>query len=170
MNIGNNPADNPSLANILQNYVKIHSNTIIRQDGEVQSYCGLRLTDIAIPITGASSLPGRARSNLNTTRVPPSNYPLPQPDTRTTEGIQPRYAQLWFFDTQNEIRNRMAAFMNNDTVVYVIGFQKRGLPHAHILLWLEEHCKCKTPAEIDDMISTEFPSPTDDPEGYKDVA
>nr|GEV68275.1 hypothetical protein CTI12_AA123990 [Tanacetum cinerariifolium] len=54
-----------------------------RQDGKVQSYCGLRLTDMAIPITGASSLPGRARSNLNTTTVPPSNYPLPQPDTRT---------------------------------------------------------------------------------------
>nr|GFA01460.1 uncharacterized protein [Tanacetum cinerariifolium] len=53
--------------------------------------------------------------------------------------------------------------------VYVIEFQKRGLPHAHILLWLEENCKCKTPAQIDDIISAELPSLTDDPDGYNVV-
>ncbi|GJY19919.1 hypothetical protein Tco_0392485 [Tanacetum coccineum] len=52
-------------------------------------------------------------------------------------------------------------------VVYVIEFQKRGLPHAHILLWLEEHSKYKTPSEIDDIISAELPSPIDNPAGYK---
>ncbi|GKF13557.1 hypothetical protein Tco_0055019, partial [Tanacetum coccineum] len=52
--------------------------------------------------------------------------------------------------------------------VYVIEFQKRGLLHAHILLWLE-HCKCRNPAEIDDIISTELPSPIHDPNGYKVV-
>ena len=55
------------------------------------------------------------------------------------------------------------------TVVYVIEFQKRGLPHAHILLWLENRYKCKTPEEIDDIISAEMPSPTRDPKGYKAV-
>ncbi|GJY58827.1 uncharacterized protein Tco_0458719, partial [Tanacetum coccineum] len=55
------------------------------------------------------------------------------------------------------------------SVVYVIEFQKRGLPHAHILLWLEEHDKCKTPGDIDDIISTELSSPTDDPKGRKAV-
>ncbi|GJS79808.1 ATP-dependent DNA helicase PIF1-like protein [Tanacetum coccineum] len=54
-------------------------------------------------------------------------------------------------------------------VVYVIKFQKCGIPHAHILLWLEEHCKCKTPSEIDDIISTDLPSLTDDPDVYKAV-
>ncbi|GJS05279.1 DNA helicase PIF1, ATP-dependent [Tanacetum coccineum] len=48
-------------------------------------------------------------------------------------------------------------------------FQKRSLPHAHILLWLEENSKCKTPAQIDDIISAELPSPTEDPDGYKVV-
>ncbi|GJR76765.1 ATP-dependent DNA helicase PIF1-like protein [Tanacetum coccineum] len=43
------------------------------------------------------------------------------------------------------------------------------MPHAHILLWLEEACKCKTAAKIDDIISAELPSPTDDIEGYKVV-
>ncbi|GJU86596.1 ATP-dependent DNA helicase PIF1-like protein [Tanacetum coccineum] len=43
------------------------------------------------------------------------------------------------------------------------------MPHAHILLWLEDYYKCKTTADIDDMISTELPSPTDNPVGYKAV-
>nr|GEX17863.1 helicase [Tanacetum cinerariifolium] len=30
------------------------------------------------------------------------------------EGIPPRYAQLYFFDTQNKIRNRMSAFMSKE--------------------------------------------------------
>nr|GEZ63184.1 DNA helicase PIF1, ATP-dependent [Tanacetum cinerariifolium] len=78
----------------------------------------------------------------------------------------------WTRNNQDTLRVDLYHNVCDDVtrVVYVIGFQKMGLPHAHILLWLEEHCKCKTPAEIDDMISAEFPSPTDDPEGYKDVA
>ncbi|GJT79832.1 ATP-dependent DNA helicase PIF1 [Tanacetum coccineum] len=31
------------------------------------------------------------------------------------EGVPPRYAQLYFFNTQNEIRNRMSAFMSKET-------------------------------------------------------
>ncbi|GJX03796.1 ATP-dependent DNA helicase PIF1-like protein [Tanacetum coccineum] len=42
-----------------------------------------------------------------------------------------------------------------------------GLPHAHILLWVEDHCKCKTAAQIDDIISVELPSPTDDPDSRR---
>lgn len=57
----------------------------------------------------------------------------------------------------------------NTAVVYVIEFQKCGLPHAHILLWLEEIDKCKTLAQIDDIISAELPCPVRDPEGYKVV-
>ncbi|GJU82851.1 ATP-dependent DNA helicase PIF1-like protein [Tanacetum coccineum] len=57
----------------------------------------------------------------------------------------------------------------SNIVVYVIEFQKRGLPHAHILLWLEDNNKCKTTAQIDDIISAELSSPTDDPDGYKAV-
>ncbi|GJX30355.1 ATP-dependent DNA helicase PIF1-like protein [Tanacetum coccineum] len=55
----------------------------------------------------------------------------------------------------------------NKSLVHVV--EKRGLPHAHILLWLEEDCKCKTAAQIDDIISAELPSLTNDPDGYKVV-
>ncbi|GKB34524.1 DNA helicase PIF1/RRM3 [Tanacetum coccineum] len=65
--------------------------------------------------------------------------------------------------TKNEI------FDKTCVVVYVIEFQKCGLPHAHILLWLKEKWKCKTPSQVDDIISAEIPSPTTDPEGYKVV-
>ncbi|CAH2018232.1 unnamed protein product [Acanthoscelides obtectus] len=43
--------------------------------------------------------------------------------------------------------------------VYVIEFQKRGLPHAHMLIWLEESDKILDPAAIDRLISAEFPDP-----------
>nr|GEU41088.1 helicase [Tanacetum cinerariifolium] len=60
-------------------------------------------------------------------------------------------------------------FPYREDVVYVIEFQKRGLPHTHILLWSEENYKCKTPNEIDDIILAEMPSPTADPDRYKMV-
>nr|GEU46809.1 helicase [Tanacetum cinerariifolium] len=62
--------------------------------------------------------------------------------------------------------SEMLAFI---PVVYAIEFQKYGLPHAYILLWIEEEWKCKTPNQVDGIISAELPSPTTDPEGYKVV-
>jgi len=35
------------------------------------------------------------------------------------------------------------------SVVYTIEFQKRGLPHAHILIFLDPKDKCPSPADID---------------------
>ena len=42
--------------------------------------------------------------------------------------------------------------------VYTIEFQKRGLPHAHILLTLDPNDKLKTPEKIDRIISAELPT------------
>ncbi|KAL8151508.1 hypothetical protein V2J09_021316 [Rumex salicifolius] len=55
------------------------------------------------------------------------------------------------------------------TAVYTIEFQKRGLPHAHMLLWLRDESKAITANDIDDIISVEFPSQESDPEGHKAV-
>ena len=41
--------------------------------------------------------------------------------------------------------------------VYVIEFQKRGLPHAHILLILSPEDKPKTPEEFDNIVCAEIP-------------
>ncbi|XP_071716695.1 uncharacterized protein [Rutidosis leptorrhynchoides] len=53
--------------------------------------------------------------------------------------------------------------------IYIIEFQKRGLPHVHMLIWLTHDCKCKSPSDINDIISAEIPSQTHDPEAYKAI-
>ena len=47
---------------------------------------------------------------------------------------------------------------------YVIEFQKRGLPHAHILLILHPQDRLTTPDDVDNVISAEIPDPAEDPE------
>ncbi|GKB58762.1 hypothetical protein Tco_0914948, partial [Tanacetum coccineum] len=53
--------------------------------------------------------------------------------------------------------------------VYIIEFQKRGLPHCYILLWLEVEDKITTPSQIDQYISAEIPDKEEDPELYQIV-
>ena len=53
--------------------------------------------------------------------------------------------------------------------IYVIEFQKRGLPHAHILLILAPEDRPLTAAEVDDMISAELPDEATEPRYYKYV-
>ena len=45
--------------------------------------------------------------------------------------------------------------------LYSIEWQKRGLPHCHLLLWLIAEHKI-TPDKIDDVICAEIPNPTVD--------
>ena len=46
--------------------------------------------------------------------------------------------------------------------LYTIEFQKRGLPHAHIIVFLKPHAKLRSPEDIDSLMSSEFPE--DSPE------
>jgi len=41
--------------------------------------------------------------------------------------------------------------------VYVIEFQKRGLPHVHILVTLKQQCKIINSETVDKYISAEIP-------------
>jgi hypothetical protein len=52
------------------------------------------------------------------------------------------------------------------TDMYTIEFQKRGLPHAHILIFLQPASKYPAPADIDKIISAEIPDPKQHPELY----
>ena len=54
--------------------------------------------------------------------------------------------------------------------MYTIEFQKRGLPHAHILVWLSSGNKLKTGADIDKIISSELPDNTLYPRPYDVVS
>lgn len=55
-------------------------------------------------------------------------------------------------------------------VVYTIEFQKRGLPHAHIVLWLAEGDKILCPDEIDSVITAEIPDKQTDAIAYEAVS
>lgn len=50
--------------------------------------------------------------------------------------------------------------------MYSIVWQKRGLPHAHILIWLVRKI---TPDQIDNIISAEIPDEISDPELFQVV-
>nr|GEY67916.1 hypothetical protein [Tanacetum cinerariifolium] len=63
--LGNDPIINPSLSNMLYNSVTIHSNTTIRHDGRIHSYCRLKLTNIDAEGLGALQLPASTRIDLN---------------------------------------------------------------------------------------------------------
>jgi hypothetical protein len=43
--------------------------------------------------------------------------------------------------------------------IYVIEFQKHGLPHAHILIFFAENYKPHTVKDVNRMINVEFPNP-----------
>ncbi|XP_020272658.1 uncharacterized protein LOC109847832 [Asparagus officinalis] len=60
-------------------------------------------------------------------------------------------------------------FGNSIAAVYTIEFQKRGLPHAHILLWLDPNSKYPDSDAINKIISAEIPDRETDPVGYAAV-
>jgi len=47
--------------------------------------------------------------------------------------------------------------------VYVIEFQKRGLPHSHLLLMLDRTCRLRAPSDVDSCISAQWPNPEQHP-------
>ncbi|KAM0852916.1 hypothetical protein ACQ4PT_051439 [Festuca glaucescens] len=52
------------------------------------------------------------------------------------------------------------------TVLYTVEFQKRGLLHAHILIWLKRSDTEVSMTFIDSFVSAEIPDPNEDPLGY----
>lgn len=62
--------------------------------------------------------------------------------------------------TKGKIFGEVQCFM------YSIEWQKRGLPHVHILLWLKEKLR---PNQIDDIISAEIPDPEVDKDLYDTI-
>ena len=65
--------------------------------------------------------------------------------------------------TQNGIFGRVISHM------YVIEFQKRGLPHAHILIILVAEDKPRSPEDINTIVSAELPDPELFPELFETI-
>ena len=49
-------------------------------------------------------------------------------------------------------------------MVHTVEFQKRGLPHMHLLIFLNESCKIRSAKDVDDIVCAEFPDKITDPE------
>jgi hypothetical protein len=58
------------------------------------------------------------------------------------------------------------AFGKYAGVVYTIEFQKRGLPHIHILIFLKPEARLKQAEEIDHIVSAQIPDPATHPKLY----
>jgi hypothetical protein len=54
-------------------------------------------------------------------------------------------------------------------MVYTIEFQKRGLPHMHLLLFLHQDDKIRDPKTADDIVSAQIPDPVTQPLLYETV-
>ena len=54
-------------------------------------------------------------------------------------------------DIENGIFGKALAY------VFTIEFQKRGLPHMHCIIFLDQESKLRTPEQIDSLLSSEFP-------------
>ncbi|KAL8120812.1 hypothetical protein AgCh_017845 [Apium graveolens] len=90
-----------------------------------------------------------------------------------TASVRP-YIVAWVFKIKLDVM--MDDFTKNNVlgqvlaVVYTVEFQKWGLPHAHIVLWLRDGDKLITPEDIDAVICAELPDKDVDPVAYKDVS
>ncbi|KAH1060734.1 hypothetical protein GYH30_004272 [Glycine max] len=71
-----------------------------------------------------------------------------------------KYEQMLFDLTKKHLLGKVVAYM------HAIEFQKRGLPHVHLLLFLHPDNKYPSSDDIDQIILVEIPSHENDPELY----
>lgn len=65
--------------------------------------------------------------------------------------------------TKNHVLGRCTAH------VHTIEFQKRGLPHMHLLVWLDKSCRITEPGDVDELISAEIPDEVESPDLFATV-
>ncbi|XP_076920598.1 uncharacterized protein LOC143581786 [Bidens hawaiensis] len=73
-------------------------------------------------------------------------------------------------DAMIKLVNDKSFFGKVQEVVYTIEFQKRGLPHAHICIFMHPSSKIHNPQDVDKFISTEIPNKDTEPDLYKLVS
>ncbi|CAN0900836.1 ATP-dependent DNA helicase PIF1 [Linum grandiflorum] len=63
----------------------------------------------------------------------------------------------------------VCGYYKNPDLFITFTCNAQGLPHVHIILWLSDYYKPKTPSLVDKIISAELPDPLIDPIGYEAV-
>lgn len=84
---------------------------------------------------------------------------------KTVSGISTFYVNNLYFKNLTNIL--IVGIIS--TAIYTIEFQKRGLPHAHILLFMDSKDKLPTAEDIDRIISAEIPDQKEEPKLYEIV-
>ena len=79
-----------------------------------------------------------------------------------------RVFKLHLAELLNDIKNRHVLGVPI-AHVHVIEFQKRGLPHCHMLIILRDKDKLRDSNDIDRIISAEIPDQNEDPELFEIV-
>ena len=70
--------------------------------------------------------------------------------------------RVFYFKLNSLIKEiRRGVLGNQAAYLYIIKFQKRGLPHAHIVMFLQPQSKLHTPEDINSLMSSEFPTNND---------
>ena len=79
----------------------------------------------------------------------PSEQPTDRPDL-TTRVFKGKLQSLIHDLTKTNILGKCIAF------TYVVEFQKRGLPHTHLLLWVEQNHKRRNSNDVDSIVCAEI--------------
>ncbi|XP_076902818.1 uncharacterized protein LOC143557694 [Bidens hawaiensis] len=74
------------------------------------------------------------------------------------------------FDSMIKLLKDKVLFGKIKAAIYTIEFQKRGLPHAHICLFIAPENKIHNPSHIDNFISSEIPNNVTEPDLYQLVS
>ncbi|GJU29371.1 hypothetical protein Tco_1172960 [Tanacetum coccineum] len=121
--------------------------------------CWARPSDLFVTMTCNLKWPESQRDVEN---YIPGQPTVDRPDTIA------RVFKMKLDDLMDDIR-KGNHFGRVKTVIYIIEFQKCGLPHCHSLIFLHEHDKISSTDEINYVISVELPSEVDDPIGFNAV-
>uniref|UniRef100_A0A914DCA3 ATP-dependent DNA helicase n=1 Tax=Acrobeloides nanus TaxID=290746 RepID=A0A914DCA3_9BILA len=92
----------------------------------------------------------------------PGNTVLDEPDL-VCRVFNIKLRELMHDLTKKSIFGKVVAY------TYVVEFQKRGLPHAHILLILDHYSQIRDPDDIDKVVCAEIPDKKKFPRLYKTV-
>nr|GEY75334.1 DNA helicase [Tanacetum cinerariifolium] len=153
--------------------------------GVKNGYCNEPSHGLCIDIGNSGSLEGR-NSNVYTYNHIPAEEANAQFTNSNTQDSFPRRknvtnnhikeSQTCIGYRQKQYARRIHRHISDDQrvaslkIVYTIEFQKRGLPHCHSLLWLNESSKIHQDSDVDKYISAELPDPTDDVDGYRVIS
>ncbi|XP_058747146.1 uncharacterized protein LOC131620147 [Vicia villosa] len=122
--------------------------------GQQQKRGKLGFPDLFITFTCNPTWPEIIRA-LSETGLQPHH----RPDI-ITKVFKIKFDELIADITKKHVLGKVLAFM------YTIEFQKRGLPHTHILIFLHPQSKYPTPSDIDNIICAEIPDPVVHPRLY----